>query len=179
MSMTIVSGRHFAGLASLAAPVLVFVIAKVVGLGPLISQAQSDDMTTEPEIEAKAEQLKLPAAEPRLQPPADSAASLTRSRELRKAPAAALTSPFYQPIVREEPPEQKTAPVEPSPSAPTFVLSGIMNSRPPIAVIDGDVHRVGDDLGDGWRVESIDARALAVVLRHQDGREHRLTTGRP
>ncbi len=180
MKLTTVSGRHFVGLVSLVAPLLVFAIAKIVGLGPLMTHAQSEPNTNDSDVEAPARQVDPPTLEARLQPPAESTASLARTQELRVQPAGEFVSPFYQAIAIEEPPEQQVAPVEtPPPPAPTFALSGVMNSRPPIAVIDGDVHRVGDDLANGWRIQSIDAKTLAVTLRHADGREYRLTTGKP
>lgn len=180
MRLSISRGRRYAGLASVVAPVVVLVLAKAAGLGPLASQAALSDPEDEGQSITSADRVKPVKAEGLLQLPPESVLSLARSRELREQPASSLSSPFYQrPVLEEEPavlapPVQQTAP-----TAPAFVLSGVMNGRPPIAVIDGNVHRPGDDLGGGWSIESIDARKLLVTLRHTDGRVHLLNGGQP
>lgn len=180
MRLTIASGRRYAGLASFVAPVVVLVLAKAAGLGPLASRATPIDAADEREVTASADRVQPPAAEPLLRHSPDSSASQARSIKLRERAATSLPSPFYQRPVVDEKPVVAAAPVQqPAPTPPTFVLSGVMNGRPPIAVIDGNVHRPGDDLGGGWSVESIDARKLLVTLRHTDGRVHLLNAGQP
>ena len=57
-----------------------------------------------------------------------------------------------------------------------FTLTSIAGgSRQTIAMIDGTVRRVGDDLGDGWSVTQIEHASGTVVLSGPDGLTHTLT----
>jgi len=175
MTLTIARGRRYAGLASLVAPAVVLVLAKVAGLGPLASRGTPIDSADEGEAAAPTDRLPPPVLEPSLRLSSDPSVSQARSRLLREQPATSLASPFYRrPAIEETPVAAASPPPQAAPAPPAFVLSGVMNGRPPVAVIDDNVHRPGDDLGDGWSVESIDARNLIVTLRHADGRVHRL-----
>lgn len=179
MRVNITAGRRLASIASLTLPVLIVALAKVAGLGPLSTRAEELEQSDEASLDAAAAAPAPPTVEPRLQLSAVETEAAARARELREHAAVSVSSPFYAPNVREPEPAPIEAPVvEPAPPAlPSFALNGIMNGRPPIAVIDGQVHQVGDDLGEGWRIESIDARSLSVLLRHDDGREHQLRAG--
>jgi hypothetical protein len=71
---------------------------------------------------------------------------------------------------------KQSATIEPSrtprthSTAAQFTLTTIMATRDgAIAVIGGRVCRIGDTLGDGWKIESIDPDAGVVVLAGQDG----------
>ena len=177
MRLTIASGRRFASLASFVAPVVVLALAKLAGLGPIASRATPIDSADEGPANPSTDQVPVAAPEPPLHVAPDSGASLARSRDLCRRAAESLASPFYQNTVSAPEPAVASTPAGPAP--PIFVLSGVMLGRPPIAVIDGEIHRPGDDLGDGWSIESIDGRKLIVMLRHVDGRVHRLNAVQP
>ncbi len=179
MRVSVTAGRRVAGIASIALPVLIVATAKLAGLGPLSSHADAIDDPDETSLGEPAAPPAPRVVEPRLQLSPAEIEAVARARELRRHAARSVSSPFYAPRIVESEPARVEAPVvEPEPPAPpTFVLSGVMNGKPPIAVIDGQVHQVGDRLGEGWRIISIDARSLNVLLRHDDGREHQLRAG--
>ena len=180
MRLTIASGRRSGGIASFVAPVIVLALAKGAGLGPIASQATPIDSGDEGPQDASTDRVRATAAEPLLRAASDSGSSMARSRELCEQSAESLPSPFYQRSAAAEMSGAASAPVQPTgAAAPTFVLGGVMNGRPSVAVIDGNVYRPGDSLGGGWSIESIDARRLVVTLRHADGRVHLLATGQP
>ncbi len=179
MRWTLSSGRRLAGAASLGLPLAVVALVKVLGVGPLASKAAAVDesgdaeslLSDEPHISQRV------ALEPALEWPKDAVAAWRRADELRAVFASGQPSPFYRPQVRNEAsPDEPARIVRPVPaSIPPFVLSGVMNARPPIAVIDGEVRRAGDSIGEGWRVAEIDARRLTVTIRHEDGRTHQIS----
>lgn len=51
-------------------------------------------------------------------------------------------------------------------------LGGMMSGEVPVAIIDGKIRRIGEDLGGGWSVLKIDFEDREVTLRHSDGSEH-------
>ncbi len=49
-----------------------------------------------------------------------------------------------------------------------LVVTSIMDGRQPIAIIDGQARRVGDKVGPGWIIKSIEDGKVTIV--HMDGR---------
>lgn len=59
---------------------------------------------------------------------------------------------------------------------PDLSVSAIMNARGnTVAVINSKIRHAGDDLGDGWSVESINPADSNVVIRHTSGATATLT----
>lgn len=177
MRWTLSSGRRMAAAASLGLPLAVVALVKALGVGPLASTAAV--VEEGPEAEASLAESLRPAPpvvlEPLLTLPQGAEAAWKRADELRRA-ASPLLSPFYEPPAEAQaPPEERPLTAPPPPPIPSFVLSGVMNARPPIAVIDGEIRRAGEAIGKGWSVVEIDARRLCVTIRHEDGRTHELS----
>lgn len=62
---------------------------------------------------------------------------------------------------------------EPTPETEHFAhsLDGMMGGEEPVAIIDGRVRRLGDEIGDGWLIAAIDPEARTVTLKMSDGTE--------
>jgi len=56
--------------------------------------------------------------------------------------------------------------------AATLRLTAVVQGRRPVAVINREVRRVGEQMGHGWRLEGIDADGRSAVLTHQSGARH-------
>ncbi len=97
----------------------------------------------------------------------------TRQRALPCGP-----SPFFYPDGEEViEPDQ---PVEDAPQPrgkPAVTLGGVMGSGSrAVALINGTLHSVGDDVGGGWAIEAIDVNTQSVTLVHTDGARHKLSS---
>ncbi len=178
MRWTLTNARRLAAAASLGLPLAIVALVKALGAGPLASAAAVVEEAQDAEASVAEDSRPAPPVvlEPLLTLPRGAQAAWERADEVRRA-ASPLPSPFYQPPAEAHASsaESPRAAAPPPPPIPSFVLSGVMNARPPIAVIDGEVRRVGEALGKGWSVLEIDARRLCVTIRHEDGRTHELS----
>ncbi|MCL4196506.1 MAG: hypothetical protein KJZ69_03350 [Phycisphaerales bacterium] len=177
MRWTLTNARRLAAAASLGLPLAIVALVKALGAGPLASVAAVVEEAQDAEASvAEASRPTPPVVlEPLLTLPQGAEAAWKRADELRRA-ASPLLSPFYEPPAEAQaPPEERPLTAPPPPPIPSFVLSGVMNARPPIAVIDGEIRRAGEAIGKGWSVVEIDARRLCVTIRHEDGRTHELS----
>lgn len=149
--------RRHAPLGAGAAPLLAVLLARVMApaLGPSSSFADETDAEGAPLIE--------------LEPlPAKSLAAAAFAREALAAPSG--VSPFERgPSTDRAAPTTAAVEAEPAapsddPAPPLSVSAVLADSRTgaAIAVINGKVRRVGDELAPGWSVETIDA-ATGVV----------------
>lgn len=106
--------------------------------------------------------------------PQDSAKALAAINDLRSNPVG--PSPFVSQVPRALTKIVMTTPEVVQTKAREFSLTSIAGgSRQSIAMIDGTVRRVGDDLGDGWTVSVIEHASGTVVLTGPDGLTHTLT----
>lgn len=86
---------------------------------------------------------------------------------LRDTPVGA--SPFVSRVPRALTKIVMTTPEAASKPLPEFTLTSVAGgAKQSFAVINGKVQRLGDDLGDGWVVSSIDASAGEVKVAGQD-----------
>lgn len=59
-------------------------------------------------------------------------------------------------------------PTKPTVTAGELKLTAIVSGREVLAVLNGKLHRVGDQVGTGWTIDSIDPNAGTVTLRHAE-----------
>mgnify|MGYP001043410942 CR=1 FL=1 len=98
-----------------------------------------------------------------------------RAAELPPADSPSPIPVVSRPALRIAPPPP--VPVADEPEAelepPSVRVSSIMRSGGgAVALIDDRVRRVGDELGDGWRLTVIDPAARVVTLTHESGGTH-------
>lgn len=68
---------------------------------------------------------------------------------------------------------QEVIETQPTVTPPPLGLTSIMTSKGlPLAVVGGQLRRVGDEVCPGWSVGAIDADAGTVTLLHESGLEH-------
>ncbi len=82
--------------------------------------------------------------------------------------------PFYRSTAERNLPEREHEVLEePAPAPEQFAhsLDGMMGGEEPVAIIDGKVRRLGDEIGDGWVITAIDLDARTVTVREHDGSE--------
>lgn len=150
--------------AALAATGPVLAIAAIASLHPVIEPRSAGAALAAPS-DAAAAPIAAPAS-------AAQQAAQDYAEHLRGQRLAA--SPFHHPVI-DRPAPQPTKPVAVAPqlvprAKVEFKLSAIVGGRETIAVLNGKVRRKGDDVGQGWIVQSIDREAGLVTLRHpQEG----------
>jgi hypothetical protein len=117
-----------------------------------------------------------------LSPVVNSAPTLTEEQQAAKQFALKAlqqsfgSSPMSKPTVIPAPIEE-TPDVEPvrkpvvqQAALPTFDVTSILVSpRHQLATINGKLHRIGDEIVPGWRLESIDAVRSVVVIAPETG----------
>ncbi|MCE7973621.1 MAG: hypothetical protein DYG92_04740 [Leptolyngbya sp. PLA1] len=89
----------------------------------------------------------------------------------------ALNSPMSRLRVIEEPRDEPAMPapaartVEPAPSGPTMVLSGVLGGRgsQAAAIVNGRLRRVGESVSPGYRLIAVDAPARSARVEGPDG----------
>ncbi len=99
---------------------------------------------------------------------------------LRNESAVEDVNPFiYPPTVKTVDSSNVESKVEnpaPAPVAvPVFRLSAVMGGRQPVAVINGNLYKVGQSLSGGWKVKTIHSDGRSVVVSGPDGAEKVLT----
>lgn len=120
------------------------------------------------DAEFVAEDMRLPRVEERAALRGERAASY-RSEAARLAGLGVASSPFATDGRYEHEPEVEFANPEVEPLA--LRLTSVMSaSDGAMCVINQKVRRVGDPVGDGWHVETIEVDARSVTLEHSDGR---------
>lgn len=75
---------------------------------------------------------------------------------------AAVPYPFYLAPASSEVAEPAEAPGEEP--VPEFAVSSFMGGRSPLVIIDSRPRRVGDDLGNGWTLTSIDPATRSFTV---------------
>lgn len=148
--------------AALAATGPVLAIAAIATLDPAMAPRSAGAAVAIPSDLALAPTPSQPSAAQR--------AAEDYAEHLRDQRLAA--SPFHHPVI------DRPRPAAPIAAAPRLVpqakvefkLSAIVGGRETIAVLNGKVRRKGEDIGQGWIVQSIDREAGVVTLRHpQEG----------
>jgi len=62
-----------------------------------------------------------------------------------------------------------------NPDDPTLTLTGVMQGRTRLAVINGNTFTVGDTVADGWTLTKIDTEERIAIVTNSSGRELTLT----
>lgn len=151
--MNITSSRRVGLAFCVVTPVIVLAVIRssVPGMGPLSARAAT------------------PAREPA---PSTAAADVSVApdvlAELERLDRQPLgPSPFSAPgrvrVVEPSTPDAP-APRQTPKFEPVFQLTSVIGGQRPMAIIDGTVRRTGDDIGQGWSVQSIDATSKSVTL---------------
>lgn len=153
-------------LGALCAPVLLVQAARLVtGAGTAASPSSAVAATAVPMPEA-----------PRTKPLSPQQADALKFIRASAAKAAIIEdgpmdrAPDAQPeptttaalALPSTPPARPVTPAHPK--APTVVLTAIVTGRNPLAVINGGIFKVGDEIAPGWRIQRIDANNLTVTL---------------
>ncbi len=147
--------------------VLVGLGSHVIGTGPGLTLALGENPDAGPAaVEAG---LKARTLSPRQKLAMDRASALSG--------AAVSATPFRPEPVAEAPAEvESPAPVEvPKPvSKPEVAVKMIMRGSDGAAraLIGGKMRSVGDEIGDGWTIDSIDAAARTVTFTSADGQTY-------
>jgi len=106
--------------------------------------------------EASVPDLSLPAL-----------AVINPDSELPKAiQLAGSQAPISSPLAyfNDQPRIENTTPVQTVEQDPTFTLTSIVKSRENMAVVNGKLRRIGDEVMPGWKALSIDPPAGVVEL---------------
>lgn len=96
-------------------------------------------------------------------------AAIIEGGPMDRAPDAAPTPAATTPTVTVAPAPTPRATAPAGPKAPAVVLTAIVTGRNPLAVINGGIFKVGDEVAAGWRIERIDANDLTVILAGPQG----------
>lgn len=154
----------FTGIGVIFGPLAVLVVVRAIALGPAPPSAQ-----------AVVPMNPQPASSPLVAAPtAEQASALAWLAQWRPAPS--IATPFFHPAPLEEEPDEPAEPEAPAPVAaqtpdPVFTVSTIVDAPGgALAVINGKIRRVGDEIVGGWTLAKIDARAKLVDLSSPDGR---------
>jgi len=111
--------------------------------------------------------VQSPAVSPVDAAPIESAPDARSLAARRRAEARRLQPPSSNPMHY---PEATTEPEKADVNAPPGIeLSAVMGGRQPVAVIDGRLQRVGDEVAAGWTIHSIDALARTVIITGPGG----------
>lgn len=156
------SKRHLATGLALVGPVALVMSIKAVGLGPGSVSASDVSSAAAPAID--------------LDPAAFAMPELLESGDDEKARAYAhlagattdtqkAKNPFYYPTVRDEDGQATvTTVVDPEGHYPEVQLGAVMKGRRPLALIDGNVLQVGDEVKPGWTIHEIDTTGQTIVI---------------
>lgn len=136
--------------------VALYLLKFTSGPAPTLAKQIFDDVSQATPI-----RLIMPSEQSRL--------SADWAREQRLAPCG--PSPFYYPRVADLDEHAEHVVDGPSPvPLPNARLDGVMgNEKRLVAMIDGGFLSLGDSVGNGWAIESIDVRARTVTLIHESG----------
>jgi len=142
--------------------------------GALFLSHEKPEIESEPiemiSEEVVADDMKLPRVAPRSALTGEEAEGYT-DEVARLSGLAPVESPFVDNNRYES--EAQVRPVQdPKREDPIFKLTSVMSAEGNgLCVINHLVRRVGDDLGEGWSVRSIDVAARSVTLTGPDDRE--------
>lgn len=165
--------RNVATITALVLPVLVALGAKGLGL----RTAPIDGDSTTLENMASTTNPALAANTPKTVFSIKCQAAASHADRLRSEPLA--TNPFHYRFRSEasrSKPEDQTPRIDPNDSIDSLLLTGVMSGREPIAVVNGEIVRVGDEILNGWKVREIDPQTRIVKLVHESGRTRTLTS---
>jgi len=155
-------------LASASAPVAAALLAASVATLDSAPAPASAQTTPEHSIEQLRELLESPATPS--QRLADQASRAARDE-------AFGPSPFHRQRLHRAEIPKPTKPTESNdqkessdPPAPTFVVTSVMAGGPqPLATVNGQLCKIGDEVEPGWTVDSIDGQAGRVRLKGPAG----------
>jgi hypothetical protein len=150
-----------------AAPMLGVLGLRAMTHTPVAAPTGSEDIIVKGQF--------VPPAMPKLSPEAVSL-QLTFDSECNQpfGPSPMVNKTPPKPVVKEPPPQPKPdeAPVAPGQpvTPPALTLTSIMGSTTnPVAMINGKVRKVGDQVGNGFSIVSIDPVSGKVEIAHRDG----------
>jgi hypothetical protein len=155
-------------LACVLAPAGAVLIAREIlpGAGPKGAAAQTVSTAASPR-NGQGDQPPKPRER------SDNSQILAAVNELRDVPGGA--NPFVSQVPRALTKIVMTTPEVMKRKLPEFSLTSIADgARQTIAMIDGKVRRVGDDLGEGWTVSGIEHSSGQVTIASPDGVLHTL-----
>lgn len=161
MQMNAGSMIRCAGLAALATPLAIALIARV-GLGgpPPAAHAGPQSQIT-----------NQPAATPLPSLTSDQEQVLVYARQALAQPFAA--SPMHR--IDSTTPEAPDSVVSSAPETPPVIIpkfdvtAVVISSRQSLATINGELRRIGDEVAPGWRLATIDARQGVMLIVGDDG----------
>ena len=151
-----------------ATPMLAAIPLLVLGAARAVSPVPAAQASGGVQLERE------PALDDFVPPPASGSEATARHHAQKRDAMVLGPSPMFQPKADEAPvaiieaqpePVDPTAP-QPEVAADSFTISGILGGRRPIAVINGQPVRIGDEIDGGWIVSDIDAASLRVLLTH-------------
>jgi len=150
--------RRFTFLAAALAPAVAVLIARTAA--PHAGPSSAAAKTTTPERIEPVQAMDGPmltGKQPAL-------AAALRSREYR------YESPFVVPLseAAREGLLRDTQGKAQAAKAPEFVVTTVVAGAQSVAIINGKVRRIGDELGDGWSVVEIDAPARRATVAHPE-----------
>lgn len=130
------------------------------GAGPASVSAQPVELAPAPVAASRAE-------------PTEASERLVALRRAHVASAEPLGSPILPPIeeTADELFPEFEAPVGDGPGRPMVTVTSIISGPRPMAVINGELRHVGDDLGEGWIITEINPAAGAVIVAHPEADE--------
>jgi hypothetical protein len=149
---------------------------------------------TSVERPAAAAAQPAPSPAPIVAPPPPAPPTTRQTRALEWVRAHQSFAALPDPMARPQPPAPEPAseptptppttptvvvtpaPAPDAPAMPAWTVSGLMGQGPEaVAIINDRIVRIGDDVGSGWMLVEVDARARTATLRHADGRRAELT----
>jgi len=159
---------RFAPALAFLAPVGVMLAARLLAVQPPALLAQSNE-SSEPIV---VQPIEGPSPTPKQ--------LAARQRGIEIAWALMDTTPmYYQPrvsSVEEVPVENAPAPTQVAPAKPRTItppqisMSSIIRAADgqAIAFLNGKMHRVGDSVGNGWKITAIDPKGRRVTIDHDE-----------
>lgn len=137
------------GMGAIAGPLLAFAGARFAGHlpGPASARAAQSD-----------------AGETAFTPLARTPLTARQRQSIQPRDDADFTAayPFYLAPAPSDEPDPVEEPLDEP--VPEFIVSSFMGGRNPLVIIDSRPRRIGDDLGDGWTLTSIDTSSRSFTV---------------
>ena len=132
----------------------------------------ASDRDSDRDSSADLSDLAFPGDASVMVPGPDSLAARERIAQIRRSEdAATIQNPFFYHSGEEVEFELEDSDEPIDTSMPTMELSGLMGGQTPLAIINGQMRRVGDTIENGWVLVKIEPVARCVIVRGPDGRE--------
>ena len=176
------SNRRVAGLVGMIVPAAAVATIKLCGFGAASSQAEPLAPTPAVAVSTAGVDANAKAAKPVVFGPATQAArAYLQSRAAGNEPDWTTKPAFYASPAVSATPSLPDLPVNPADleRVPDFLLTGVMDGRTPMAVINGRLLRVGEMVAPGWALNAIDPATLTVTLMGPDETAITLEANRP